>query len=245
VDDEGLVIDRIPRDTKLVYVTPSHQYPLGIAMTLERRRALLEWAERNDAAILEDDYDSEFRFGGRPIEPVQTLDRSGRVLYVGSFSKSLLPTLRLGFIVVPPSVRDAVHRAKYVTDWHSPLAAQAALARFIDDGAFAQHVRKVRGVYATRRDRIIRALERDFREHLEVIPSCAGLHLSAVARQASVRRIQVVVRRASEQGVEVQELAHFAVGAQGQAGIVLGYGAIPTARIDEGLRRLRSSFDGR
>jgi GntR family transcriptional regulator / MocR family aminotransferase len=97
-------------------VTPSHQYPLGVTMTMRRRLALLRWAERHGAAVIEDDYDSEFRFGGRPIEPLQTLDRSGRVVYVGSFSKTMLPTLRLGFVITPPSLRDAVHRAKCVTD---------------------------------------------------------------------------------------------------------------------------------
>jgi GntR family transcriptional regulator / MocR family aminotransferase len=109
-------------------VTPSHQYPLGVPMALSRRLALLAWAERNNAGIVEDDYDSEFRFHGRPIEPLQTLDNAGRVVYVGSFSKTLLPTLRLGFVVTPPSLRDAVHKAKFVTDWHSPIHVQAALA---------------------------------------------------------------------------------------------------------------------
>src|SRR5262249_12290009 len=136
VDRQGLVVDALPRNARLVYVTPSHQYPLGMSMALPRRLALLAWAEQNDAAIIEDDYDSEFRYGGRPIEPLQTLDTSGRVLYVGSYSKTLLPTLRLGFVVTPPSLRDAVHSAKYVTDWHTSLPLQAALASFIDDGGF-------------------------------------------------------------------------------------------------------------
>jgi GntR family transcriptional regulator / MocR family aminotransferase len=120
VDDQGMVVDAIPPDTRLVYATPSHQFPLGMSMSLPRRLALLAWAERHQAAILEDDYDSEFRFGGRPIEPLQTLDRVGRVVYVGSFSKTLLATLRLGFLVVPPSLRPAVRSAKGLTDWHAP-----------------------------------------------------------------------------------------------------------------------------
>ena len=112
-------------------------------MTLSRRLSLLAWAERDKAAIIEDDYDSEFRYSEHPIEPLQTLDTGGRVLYVGSFSKSLLPTLRLGFVVTPPSLRDAVHAAKYVTDWHTSVPVQATLARFIDDGGFARHIRKM------------------------------------------------------------------------------------------------------
>src|SRR5206468_6909056 len=108
VDDQGLVVDAIPAGTRLVYVTPSHQFPLGMTMPLPRRLALLDWAGRNDAAIVEDDYDSEFRYGDRPIEPLQTLDTSGRVIYVGSFSKTMLPTLRLGFVIAPASLRPAV-----------------------------------------------------------------------------------------------------------------------------------------
>ena len=104
VDRHGLVVSALPRNIRLVYVTPSHQYPLGVPMSLQRRLALLSWAERNKAAIVEDDYDSEFRFRGRPVEPLKTLDTAGRVIYVGSFSKTMLPALRLGFVVTPPSL---------------------------------------------------------------------------------------------------------------------------------------------
>src|SRR5690606_13006283 len=129
VDGEGLVVDALPRNTRFVYVTPSHQYPLGVTMSMRRRQALLEWAEDANAAIIEDDYDSEFRFGGRPVEPLYTLDTTGRVIYLGSFSKTMLPTLRLGFIVTPPSLSAAAHKAKHVMDWHTSLLLQAALAR--------------------------------------------------------------------------------------------------------------------
>src|SRR5689334_6457147 len=128
VDDEGLVVDHLPQNARAVYVTPSHQFPLGVAMSLPRRQALLAWAERHDAAIIEDDYDSEFRFGGRPLEPLQTLDTSGRVIYLGTFSKTMLPALRLGFLVLPPSLRLAATKAKFVSDWHSSSLAQPALA---------------------------------------------------------------------------------------------------------------------
>ena len=146
VDAEGLVVDAIPNGTRLVYVTPSHQYPLGMAMSMARRQALLEWARRADAIIVEDDYDSEFRFGGRALEPLQSLDGSGRVLYVGSFSKVMLPTLRLGFLVAPAPLRAALRKAKYLTDWHTAVATQAATALFIDDGLLAQHIRRMRRV---------------------------------------------------------------------------------------------------
>jgi GntR family transcriptional regulator/MocR family aminotransferase len=244
VDSHGLVVEALPRHTRLVYVTPSHQYPLGVSMSLPRRLALLAWAERHNAAIIEDDYDSEFRFGERPIEPLQTLDTAGRVVYVGSFSKTLLPTLRLGFLVTPPSLRAAVHKAKYVTDWHTSMLVQAALARFIDDGGFARHIRKMGSVYRLRHAMVMHGLTHELADYLEVIPSAAGLHVTALARTASADRIATVIRRASEAGVEVQELSRFAVNPPGRPGLVMGYGAIPTARVEEGLRRLRSCFEG-
>jgi GntR family transcriptional regulator / MocR family aminotransferase len=244
VDRDGLVVEALPRRARVVYVTPSHQYPLGVSMTLARRLALLAWAEQNKAAIVEDDYDSEFRFQGCPIEPVQTLDTAGRVIYVGSFSKTMLPMLRLGFIVTPPSLRGAVHKAKFVTDWHTSMLAQAALARFIDDGGFARHIRRMGAVYRVRHEMVTNTLITEFADHLELVPSSAGLHVSALARTSSAEKLGAIVRRASEAGVEVQQLARFAVGAPGRAGLVLGYGAIPTAHIEEGLRRLRECFEG-
>jgi GntR family transcriptional regulator/MocR family aminotransferase len=225
-----------------VYVTPSHQYPLGMSMALSRRRALLAWAERNHAAIVEDDYDSEFRFEARPIEPLKTLDNSGRVIYVGSFSKTMLPTLRLGFVVTPSSIRTAVQRAKQVTDWHTSLPLQTALARFIDDGGFARHIRKMRNVYRVRHAMVMHFLTNEFADHLQIVPSTVGLHIAALARTASVDEIDAVVRRAFDAGVQVQMLSRFAVQARPKAGLVLGYGAIAAAQIEEGLRRLRLCF---
>ncbi|HVU35357.1 MAG TPA: PLP-dependent aminotransferase family protein, partial [Opitutaceae bacterium] len=242
VDRDGLIVDAIPRQVRAVYVTPSHQYPLGVPMSLPRRLALLAWADRHGAAIIEDDYDSEFRFGGRPIEPLRMLDKTGRVIYIGSFSKTLLPTLRLGFIVVPPSLREGVHKAKLVADWHTPTTTQAVLAQFIDNGGFARHIRKVRDVYRTRHRMIRETVARELADHLEIVPSVAGLHIAAVARSCSADRMKVVARRAAEAGVAVQELSGFGVDAPGPPGLLLGYGAIPTARIEDGLRRLKSCF---
>jgi GntR family transcriptional regulator / MocR family aminotransferase len=244
VDEEGLVVEAIPRRTRLVYVTPSHQYPLGVPMSLTRRLALLAWAERNQAAIVEDDYDSEFRFGGRPVEPLQILDRSGRVIYVGSFSKSMLPTLRLGFLVAPPSLRSAIQTAKQTTDWHTAIPMQAALAGFIETGAFARHIRRMRGVYQARHALVAETIAREFGDHLTLVPSEAGLHLAAVARELDAGQVAEVVRRGVEAGVAVHELARFALEPPGRPGIMLGFGGIPTRLIPEGLRRLRSCFDG-
>jgi GntR family transcriptional regulator/MocR family aminotransferase len=242
VDDQGLVVDALPVDARLVYVTPSHQYPLGSAMSLPRRVALLEWASRHDAAIIEDDYDSEFRYGGRPIEPLCTLDVDGRVLFVGSFSKVMLPTLRVGFVVAPPALCGALRSAKYVADWHTNLPTQAALARFIEDGHFARHVHKMRAVYRLRHQRITEALRGPLAAHLSVIASAAGLHISAPARTASADEMRAVAERALAAGVAVQPLARFRITQPPRAGVALGYGAIEADDIDEGLRRLSRAF---
>ncbi|WP_199349602.1 PLP-dependent aminotransferase family protein [Nostoc flagelliforme] len=142
VDAQGLRVECLPKNAKLIYVTPSHQFPLGMPMSLPRRLALLEWATQHGAAIIEDDYDSEFRFAGRPLESLQNLDRTGRVLYVGTFSKVMFPEIRLGFIVAPELIQQALVVAKQLSDLHSPLLAQATLAKFIQDGYLAKHIRK-------------------------------------------------------------------------------------------------------
>jgi GntR family transcriptional regulator / MocR family aminotransferase len=243
VDDQGMVVEAIPPDTRLVYVTPSHQFPLGMSMSLPRRMALLAWAERHQAAILEDDYDSEFRFGGRPIEPLQTLDRAGRVVYVGTFSKTLLATLRLGFLVVPPSLQPAVRAAKALADWHTPLPLQGALARFIGQGLFARHLRKMRAVYRARHEQVVDALTGQFAAHLKLIPSTVGLHLAATAPGFSSEELEGLLGRASAAGVELLPLSLYGVDTPPQPGLIFAYGAIPTDRIGEGLGRLRRCFD--
>ncbi|MFG3597960.1 PLP-dependent aminotransferase family protein [Bradyrhizobium sp. RDI18] len=204
VDSEGLVVEALPAGARAVYVTPSHQFPLGVAMSLSRRRALLAWAERTNAVVFEDDYDSEFRFGGRPLEPLQTLDTTGRVVYVGTFSKTLLPTLRLGFMVVPPSLREAANKAKFVTDWHTATMAQSALARFIDEGAFARHIRKVSRTYSERHAVLTEGIKMNFDDHLDLVPSSTGLHIAAYARRASVDDIDAIASRAFDLGVAIQ-----------------------------------------
>ncbi|NMO17855.1 PLP-dependent aminotransferase family protein [Pyxidicoccus fallax] len=240
VDAEGLDVAALPDEARLVYVTPSHQFPLGMAMSPARRTALLDWARQRDAVVIEDDYDSEFRFGGRPLETLHGLDRSGRVIYVGSFSKVMLPALRLGFLVAPPSLQRELRLAKYVSDWHSQLPAQAALARFIDEGLLARHIRKMRREYEHRHERILERLTRHFGDWLQPLPSSAGLHLSAAFRTGGRRLEQDVVERARKAGVGVAPLSRYHAGTPARPGLVLGYGSLPVARIDEGLRRLRA-----
>ena len=242
VDDEGIVVDRLPDSARLVYVTPSHQYPLGTTMSLARRSALLRWADRHGGAVVEDDYDSEFRFAGRPVEPLQTLDRSGRVVYVGSFSKTMLPTLRIGFVAAPPSLVPALQAAKFLTDWHTSLPTQVALAWFIDEGHFARHLRRMRAVYRERHDRLVDALSRAFADDLQVVPSSCGLHVSAIAPGLTPEEVGRVVRRAAAADVAVQPLSMFRVGVEARAGLVAGYGALEADDIDEALRRLRRAL---
>jgi GntR family transcriptional regulator/MocR family aminotransferase len=232
VDSEGLVVDALPDDARLVYTMPSHQFPLGTPMSLGRRNALLEWARLHGAVVVEDDYDSEFRFSDRPLEPLQSLDRAGRVIYVGTFSKTLLPTLRLGFLVAPASLQPALRAAKQLTDWHGDPIAQAALARFIDEGLLARHIRKATRVYAARHERIVTALEADFGEWLDVVPSAAGIHLAAW----SAVDPDEVVRIARGHGVVMRPFGTV------QHGLIIGFGAIPLERIDDGLRLLARSF---
>jgi GntR family transcriptional regulator / MocR family aminotransferase len=244
VDSEGLIVDALPRGARLVYVTPSHQFPLGMPMSLPRRQQLLAWAERRQAVIVEDDYDSEFRFGGRPLEPLQCLDRSGRVVYVGSFSKVLLPALRLGYLVAPLSLRPALHKAKMVADLCGSSVIQAALARLIDDGLLARHVRSARREYAARRDRLEAALARELGDRLELVPAVAGLHIAAHFRGGGLDDREVA-RRAEEAGVIVQALSEYAAVTPARPGLAFGYGAIAGARIDEGIRRLAACLPRR
>jgi GntR family transcriptional regulator / MocR family aminotransferase len=240
VDAEGLDVGALPADAKLVYVTPSHQFPLGVTMSHARRLALLEWANRRNAVVIEDDYDSEFRFGGRPLETLHALDRSGRVVYVGTFSKVLLPALRLGFAVAPFSLRRALAAAVRVSSAYAHWPAQGALAAFLDGGLLARHVRRARRSYAARHLLVAGALTGDLSRWLELIPSSTGLHLCGKLRAPwGVGSEGEVWSRARAQGVRFDRLSRFACARPGRAGVVLGYGAIAEGRIDEGLSRLQ------
>jgi GntR family transcriptional regulator/MocR family aminotransferase len=242
VDAEGLVVDAIPSRVRLVIVTPSHQFPLGHVMSLRRRIALLQWADRHDAAILEDDYDSEFRFGGRLVEPLQRLDTRGRVVYAGSFSKTMLPALRLGFVVVPASIRSAVRTAKYVTDWATSTPQQLALARFIDRGWFARHLRAMRALYRERHELITSFVDRELAGVARAIPSVAGLHLSLVTPDRDPDDVGRTVADLLGRGVAAFSLGVFGRLEPRQAGIVIGFGAIATNDVPEGMTRIAAAL---
>lgn len=235
VDDDGLRVDLLP-PARMVYVTPSHQFPLGGVLPIERRVALLEWAARCDAVIVEDDYDSEYRFRSRPLDPLQRLASDGRVVYVGTFSKTMLATLRLGFLVAPPSLLPALRDARRLTDWHGEPVSQYAMARFIDTGGFARHVRQATRVYEARQRVIVREAQRLLGDRLAVVPSVAGLHLALRPHGPGLDSDRVAAR-AAVAGVAVQPLPRFSAGER-RDGLLLGFGAITADDIPDGLRLL-------
>lgn len=240
VDLEGIVVDRLPSEARMVYTTPSHQFPLGVPMSLARRIALLDWVRAHGAVIIEDDYDSEYRFAGRPLESLQNLDRSGSVLYVGTFSKVLFPALRLGFVVVPATLRKAVIMAKLLSDHYSSVLDQATLARFIADGHLAKHIRRMHKVYNARRTLLLECLEQELGAFIEPIPSTAGLHVAVRAK--GPMETDALVAQCHEQEVGLYCLAHFCADEPRWPGLVLGYGAIEEGDIREGIRRLARAW---
>jgi GntR family transcriptional regulator / MocR family aminotransferase len=244
VDPDGLAVDKLPRNADIVCVTPSHQFPLGCVLSAQRRAELLDFAQTRNAVIIEDDYDGEFRYTDRPLDALQTLDRQESVLYVGTFSKSLLPTLRLGYIVAPRWVRSPLLAAKAVSEGPCCGLNQRVLAALITGGHLARHVRKMQPVYARRRQILIDLIHQDLSRWLEPIPSAAGLHIAAALR-TPLRDTSVEVA-ALRQGIGVRALSRFASRRASPSGLAFGFGAINDADIAEGvaaLRRLLMSAD--
>jgi GntR family transcriptional regulator/MocR family aminotransferase len=236
VDGDGLKVDRLPRNTKVIFVTPSHQYPLGVRLSLARRTALLDFARAHDAVIVEDDYDGEFRYTGTPLDALQTLDRSQSVFYVGTFSKSMFPALRLGFVIAPPWARNALLAAKQLCDWHAPLVAQDILSAFIAEGHLARHVRKMTRIYSERREILRNAIERHCGDYLRVIGIGAGLHLATYLVHPS--SASALIGKARQAGVWLNDWQRFVAGDRETEGLVFGYGAIGSNQIGEAIRRL-------
>ena len=236
VDDQGLVVDLLPPSARIVYVTPSHQYPIGVTMLMPRRRALLRWAERHDAAVIEDDYDTEFRYVDRPLEPLQALDANGRVVYVGSFSKTFSPSVRLGFAVVPQPLAGPIAALRQLIDWHPPIAMQTALAGFINDGLLDKHIRRSRRVYAERHHILTGALSGSLADHLTARVSNAGLHIAAVLRGGLCEK--EVLQAAAGHGIVTCGLHDCFHTGPAQSGLVIGFGAVSTTDLPAALRTL-------
>ena len=240
VDAEGIVVDALPEAARLVYVTPSHQHPTGVAMSRARRIALLEWAVRHGAVIVEDDYDSEFRFADRPLEPLQSLDRDGRVVYVGSFSKSLLPSLRVGYAIAPATLTAALREAKRVTVWDGDAVTQGALADFLAEGHHAAHVKRATKAYRARREALLEGLTSrgGLADWLEVIPSAAGLHLCTLLRDPALDDVSIA-EAALAAGVFVEPLSVRHLEQPPRHGLAFGVGGIPLEGIAPALAALR------
>ncbi|GAA5067942.1 PLP-dependent aminotransferase family protein [Lysobacter panacisoli] len=235
VDDEGLCVDVLPDDARIVYVTPSHQYPTGVVMSMARRRALLAFAHERDALVIEDDYDGEFRYGTRPLDALQTLDRAGRVVYVGTFSKSLFPSLRIGYVVAPAWLHGALAAAKEHADTCGNAQLQDALADFILEGHLARHVRRMRKVYAGRRDTLIAMLDGPLSRWLQPVAAEAGIHVAARFHDADA--MAALMPRLREHADGVIPLRALAQREDAIDGIAFGLGCID----EDGIRtRLQS-----
>jgi GntR family transcriptional regulator/MocR family aminotransferase len=255
LDDEGMTIPRLGRqgrrssggrqgrEPRLAYVTPAHQFPMGMTMSLARRLALLEWARRTGALIFEDDYDSEYRFAGTPVPALQSLDREGCVLFAGSFSKVLFPSLRIGYLVVPPDLVDRVEAIKSLASRHAPLIDQVVLCDFMTEGHFGRHVRRMREVYAGRLTALLRAVRDQLGDLVEVSPVEAGLQTPVTFR----RDIDAVaVRHATAQrAVEVLELSRYAARPLRRDGLLLGFAAVDEAEIRRGVKELAAVLNAR
>jgi GntR family transcriptional regulator/MocR family aminotransferase len=245
VDGEGLDVQAGVRgagDARMVYVTPSHQYPLGVLMSLPRRLALLAWASRARAWVVEDDYDSEFRYGARPIPCLHGLDVDGRVIYVGSFSKTLFPALRLGFVIVPSDLAGRLVAARAAADQHPPMIDQTVLADFIAEGHFARHLRRMRAAYRERLEAVAAAVTRYCHGALRLRAVQTGLHVVAdlVDQVEAVR----VSREAATRGVEVTPLsAYFARPERAPNGLVLGFAAARPETASRAMERVAAAIE--
>ncbi len=239
VDGEGLSVaagEKSAPEARLAYVSPSHQYPLGVTMSLARRMALLDWARRNSAWVMEDDYDSEFRYSGRPLAALQGLDTAHRVIYMGTFSKVLFPALRLGYMVLPESLVDAFVSARALADRHPPGLEESLVTEFLCEGHFARHVRRMRALYASRQEVLVSAARRELDGLLEVPPAEAGMHLIGWLPEGSDDA--EVSRRAAAAGITAPAVSSYVLRHAVKPGLILGYAALNPRQIREGARKL-------
>jgi GntR family transcriptional regulator / MocR family aminotransferase len=245
VDEQGIKVETLLKKgaaARLVYVTPSHQFPTGVVMSLPRRLALLDWAERNEAYIFEDDYDGEFRYVGRPLQALQGIDRAGRVLYAGTFSKTLFPALRLGYLVLPPPLMQLFRRTKALMDAGTPVFEQRVLTEFFHEGYFERHVRRSRMVYAARRTVLLDALHQHLSE-AQVSGTEAGLHVMIHLPWLTTAELPDVLQRARTAGVGAYPATPCYLAPPRQATLMLGYSGLTERAIRIGIQRLAVNFN--
>lgn len=240
VDDEGLNVEagkRLARTARLAFVTPSHQFPLGTTMTLPRRLQLLEWARTQGSWIIEDDYDSEYRYESRPIPSLQGLDADARVIYVGTFSKVMFPSLRTGYMVVPSDLVERFIAVRQTIDVGQNDCNQAILAEFIDEGHFTRHIRRMRALYGERRAILEEHLRRQFDGELEIVGDQCGMHL-AVRLLKKTRDVDIA-KRAAERNLWIWPLSSAYLATPTMQGLMLGFGNVSNQDIGRGVRTLR------
>ena len=240
VDDEGLKVAagiKRCRKARVAYITPSHQYPLGATMSASRRLQLLEWADRAGSWIVEDDYDSEYRYESMPIASLQGIDRGARVIYIGTFSKTMFPALRLGYVVVPPDLVDRFAAVRNAMDLGPPYFPQAVLADFIKEGHFARHTRRMRLLYNQRRIALVDSLQKEFGTDVDVLGAEAGMHL--VVTFPKVFRDVEVAERAAREKLWLVPLSSSYAGSSAKQGCILGFGGAPVADIPRAVRQLK------
>jgi GntR family transcriptional regulator/MocR family aminotransferase len=244
VDHHGIdIAEGIRRapNARAVFITPSHQFPKGVVLSMARRLELLAWARERGAWIVEDDYASEFRYGGRPLASLQGLDQAERVIYIGTFNKALFPGLRLGYAVVPPPLVPAFVTARYLMDRHPSTLCQAVVAAFMEEGHFASHIRRMREMYRDQRDALVAAVRRRLAGHLAVDPPDQGMHLVAYTRRGLS---DVAVERAArEHGVIVRAMSSLYVEAPVRSALVLGFSGYPRQIIAPAIARLAQAFE--
>lgn len=244
VDEAGIVVEALAtsaRPVKLVYVTPSHQYPTGVVLSLPRRLALLAWAQQSGAMILEDDYDSEFRYDERPIPALQGLTVGDLVIYIGTFSKVLFPSLRVGYIVVPQQLAPVVGQAKWLSDRQSPLLEQHALADFINEGHLESHVRRMRMLYAQRRQTLTQAISQQLGNQATILGDNAGLNM--MVQFHTHLSDEEIIDRAMQKGVQMRSIRKDCIKANSRGKFLLGYADLPPEKIEEGVSRLAKVFE--
>uniref|UniRef100_Q01X53 Transcriptional regulator, GntR family n=1 Tax=Solibacter usitatus (strain Ellin6076) TaxID=234267 RepID=Q01X53_SOLUE len=232
LDQEGLAASALSERARLVYCTPSHQFPTGVSMPVTRRLELIEWARRRGAAIIEDDYDSEYRYSGPPMPSMQGLAGGAPVLYIGTFSKVMFPGLRIGYVIVPPKLAPAFARGKWLTDRQTPLLEQAALADFLREGHLERHIRRMRRLYGRRRAVLVEALAKHFGDRATVLGDDAGMHVLVRFHNTSV------VERAHANKVILTASAPYYLGTAPKDEFVFGFSSLTERAIREGIRRL-------